>query len=244
MGFVYKYLNKRDKKAVYVGIVYGDSMKDLDRRLAQHKRDPWFTRYGNYGYSIFFFEATTRTDLEAYEASLINELHTGRYGNTSKVGWGVSDHIKDELLPWIEYDPPSGAKRPAIENAPDFHVMTHCALCGKKLQRVELKNEDNNNTGMTFCEIHETVLITAEHVKYYDVTSRVAGASRLCLRCCDMISDIFEVVPEYCHPIPFELHDKRLSLLAQMQGIIDSYMDEAENQNNKEKNYERLRKSL
>ena len=42
MGYVYRYIDKKDNIIKYVGIVWGET-RTLERRLQEHTKDNWFS---------------------------------------------------------------------------------------------------------------------------------------------------------------------------------------------------------
>ncbi len=100
MPFVYRYRDKTDNKVKYVGIVYGNKLADLDRRIDQHTRDPW---YDNTEWTIDFIVVATRNDAEAIEAHLIAAYHTDRYYNKAKTSWGMSSFINIDESMFVVY---------------------------------------------------------------------------------------------------------------------------------------------
>lgn len=54
MGQIYRYKDENNN-IIYVGLVYGNALDDIHRRIAQHKQDKWTENFkgtiGNIGYT-------------------------------------------------------------------------------------------------------------------------------------------------------------------------------------------------
>lgn len=109
MGCVYRYTDLNDNIIKYVGI--SKNKRSLINRITNHQSDYWYSFSDKWKIEFIdlgeVFNAPSRTDMEYFEAHLINLYETGKYGNKKhKVGWGVSNllpEIKDDMWePYIE----------------------------------------------------------------------------------------------------------------------------------------------
>lgn len=105
MGYVYKYIDKKDGIVKYVGIVYCEG-RSLAQRIKEHTMDSW---YETSEWNIYYLESgiNTRTDAEYLEAHYIALYNTGKYFNKAKSGWGISNFVPDRETEWRLYIDPN-----------------------------------------------------------------------------------------------------------------------------------------
>jgi hypothetical protein len=103
MGYVYRYIDKRDEIIKYVGIVWSDNRTISERCIEHLKNDEWC----NEEYRIEYIERDihSRTDAEYLESHLISLYQTDKYYNIRKAGWGISNVLPREF-DWKEYELP------------------------------------------------------------------------------------------------------------------------------------------
>jgi len=95
--YVYRYIDKRDNKTKYVGIVYRGNFKD---RIARHKKDLW---NGDSEWKIQYFQVVNRSEAEAIESHLIALYETHKYYNVAKSNWGINSYLPSFEDRWIDY---------------------------------------------------------------------------------------------------------------------------------------------
>ena len=95
--YVYRYIDKRDNKTKYVGIVYRGNFKD---RIARHKKDLW---NGDSEWKIQYFQAGNRSEAEAIESHLIALYETNKHYNVAKSNWGINSYLPSFEDRWIDY---------------------------------------------------------------------------------------------------------------------------------------------
>lgn len=98
MAYVYRYLDRSDN-VKYVGIVHGDTLEDLRRRLLQHKNEPEFRP----SWRIEYIPGLTRTDAEILEAHFI-ALNCDSCINKAKRAWGRLTLEITNAPDWREYN--------------------------------------------------------------------------------------------------------------------------------------------
>lgn len=107
MPWIYKYVDKKDNLVKYVGLVYNDSIKQLYRRIYEHKydftsNDKW-KQYANDEFDIYVLEPSivkTKGDAEIIEAHLIDYYKSYNYLNRAKGDWGRCSFIDESKLVW------------------------------------------------------------------------------------------------------------------------------------------------
>ena len=83
MGYVYRYTDLNDNIIKYVGI--SKNKRSLINRITNHQSDYWYSFSDKWKIEFIdlgeVFNAPSRTDMEYFEAHLINLYETGKYGN-------------------------------------------------------------------------------------------------------------------------------------------------------------------
>ena len=100
MPYVYRYKDMIDGKYKYIGIVKGDTLKCLERRIKQHRKDDWM-RFSEY--LVTYIEVASICDAESIEGHLIALYETYNYYNKAKKNWGLSSLFSMEENGWTEY---------------------------------------------------------------------------------------------------------------------------------------------
>lgn len=101
MSYVYKYVSKCDGLVKYVGLVNGNSISDLARRIYQHTNiDKWDESL----FDIFYLTCENKTDAEFLESSFISHYKSDRFYNKAKKGWGESALINHKNFMWKRYE--------------------------------------------------------------------------------------------------------------------------------------------
>lgn len=120
MPWIYKYkdiTNEEEQPIVYVGLVYGSSEKELERRIYQHEKErmdranKWYN-YKDKKLSIEVINKDVvkyRMDAEILEGYFINKYNSGIYLNDQKTMWGTNNTVIDKTVlsiaefSWQEY---------------------------------------------------------------------------------------------------------------------------------------------
>lgn len=108
MSCVYRYIDIKDNKIKYVGIVWS-SKRTLKQRINEHKKDKWY-KISEWKIQILEYPINSRTDAEYIEAHFVSLYQTDKYYNVSKSGWGISSFIPNMEDKWKDYDTPLDAK--------------------------------------------------------------------------------------------------------------------------------------
>ena len=97
---VYRYIDLKDNKTKYIGIITRRSKKRCkEDRLKEHRVKDW---WANGNYKIEYFTVYSRTDAEAFESHLIALYKTYEYYNKAKKDWGLSAYLPTNIG-WIHY---------------------------------------------------------------------------------------------------------------------------------------------
>jgi len=92
---VYRYIDMRDNTIKYVGIVRKAA---LEKRIMQHSYvDEWCK---NGVWKVEYFECETQSEVEAFEAHLIELYGTWKYFNKVKAHWGINRFLPDVEMWW------------------------------------------------------------------------------------------------------------------------------------------------
>lgn len=92
---VYRYIDLEDNKIKYVGIV---KKSCLEKRISDHSyNDDWCK---NGIWRVEYFECETQSEVEAFEAHLIELYGTWKYYNKVKAHWGINRFLPDVEKWW------------------------------------------------------------------------------------------------------------------------------------------------
>lgn len=99
MSYVYKYVDLNDGETKYVGIVNGHNIKDLRKRIREHKSDEWV----NNDFMIYYLVVENKTDAEFLESAFISYYRTGDFYNISKARWGDTRLVDLRSFKWKQF---------------------------------------------------------------------------------------------------------------------------------------------
>ena len=104
MGYVYRYIDKKDGIIKYVGIVWTEN-HDLKYRVEQHFRDDAWVKNSDWNIEYIYDAKWTRTDVEYLEAHFISLYESDKYHNVRKTGWGCSNLLDNNIkFNWKNYE--------------------------------------------------------------------------------------------------------------------------------------------
>ena len=97
MPYVYKYVNRESNDVEYVGI--SKTQEGFYKRIADHKRDKWYTENK---YDVYYFEVDSQTDAESLEGHFIALYRSYEFHNKAKARWGKCSFAPS--VEWIKYE--------------------------------------------------------------------------------------------------------------------------------------------
>lgn len=103
MGYVYRYIDKKDNIIKYVGIVWGET-RTLERRLQEHTKDNWFSS-SEWRIEYICEDIDTRSEAESFESHYISLYKTDQYYNIAKSGWGINKYLPNRERDFVLYKP-------------------------------------------------------------------------------------------------------------------------------------------
>lgn len=169
MAFVYRYINRLGVTKYY-GLVYGDTKKDLTRRLKQHAYEKDFDP----SWRIEYIDGLTRTDADLLETHFINSDGDDLI-NIAKRSFGPITLEISNIPAWTPYEEPvvsAEKKKPAHEMRTRNETIT---FMGRPLQYYPGGLPSLFNKGLSLKEIHARIALAAGAAEDFTVRQTEAG---------------------------------------------------------------------